>query len=75
MPDDVILPTDTLLRMALISEKHLQGEYNYLRVIVASHERELMWLSLGVVTLSIINYALLIKLYRMEKGNAATGTE
>ncbi len=67
MADDVQIPTDTLLRMALISENHLKGEYEYLRVMVSAHEKELAFLSLGLVLMAIVNYALLVKLYKVER--------
>ena len=71
MSDEVHIPEDTLLRMALISEKHLSKEYEYMRKIVASHEREIAWLSLGLVLMAVTNYALIIKLYMREASNGS----
>jgi hypothetical protein len=69
MEEEVIIPTDTLMRMALIQENHLKGEYAYMRKIVSSHEKELAWLSLGLVALACMNYYLCVKIYRMEQAN------
>jgi len=57
--DMPVLPLETQLRMALIQEQHLSKEYAYMKSIVASHERELAWLSLVVVILGCMNYYLL----------------
>lgn len=63
MSVDPVIPIDTQMRMALIQERHLSNEYAYMRTIVASHERELMWLSLGLASLAIVNYYLIMKVY------------
>ena len=61
------IPMETQMRMALIQERHLSSEYAYMRTIVASHERELAWLSLGLASLAVLNYYLLVKLYKTER--------
>ena len=55
------IPFDTQLRMVLIKEKHLQDEYAYMKSIVASHEKELAWLTVIVAILAATNYYLVIK--------------
>lgn len=65
--DDVEIPDTVLLRMAIISENHLKGEYEYMRKIVASHEKELavVWLLLALAV--VVDYYLIVKVYKMDK--------
>lgn len=62
--DDLTIPIDTQLRMVLIKENHLTREYAYMRSIVASHEKEIAWLSLGLALMALTNYYLLMKLWK-----------
>ena len=67
MDEPLTLPIDTQIRMVLISERHLANEYAYMRSIVASHEKELAWLTVGVAGLLLLDYYLMMRLYKMEK--------
>jgi hypothetical protein len=67
MGDEVRIPSDVQFRLISIHQQHLTQEFQFYKMLLKSHEIELMCVSLVLVGLAITNYYLYTRIKKVER--------